>query len=478
MANEKAPGIDIDALQEVLDGTLCRASSPVPGPAGFRMPINSPLFVADFVYCGVWDEEQRKAFLTGFIGRLEEYKGDIENLIEWILEDAGLGDAEGDFAEAWSNFGSSLQELAFLAWKITIVIGVPFYMIWHPKRDQYREELKDLGISITDAIIQDYKDAYEQGGIPQCVGRLYADIIVLVVEALAAKGAGKVLKSLKVERFIPEKMKKALGEKLPLSERRRQFIRSMRVAAHTDAGMPAHHFNVFQVVARDPTSPRIILVRATNPKCASWIAKKYPPKPQILGEAAGKPLKTSPTTGFVTCKPGQVDAARKIMKPNTQKKYYVVDTDGKFAIDGDGSKLDLSDVEWKKQIEPGQVIDPVDKKPVVGDYDLQGVIDPNATGRIVSSAVDDGVVVSDFSNPDVKKVAAKINDKLDQKRILHGPDEFFRSLKKLKDNEVIIAFFPDGKPRVFSKAQAKKMYKLWKRPTADLGKLKKQALGK
>ena len=208
--NEKTR-IDIESIQNIVDGTLCRAPSHAPVSSG--LPLAPAVSAEHFIYCNFWDESDREAFWRGLIERLEEYGADALAIIEWLKNATGLGDNEGDFEEAWREFGKSLKALYELAWKISIVAGFPPFAL-HPKRDEYKRELIELGFSISKKFIDEYKKTYDQGGIPQCTGRLFADILVLIIEALATKGAGKIIRATKLaklKRIIPRKVRNSLA---------------------------------------------------------------------------------------------------------------------------------------------------------------------------------------------------------------------------------------------------------------------------
>ncbi|MCC9601776.1 hypothetical protein LOC67_14545 [Stieleria sp. JC731] len=254
-------------------------------------------------------------------------------------------------------------------------------------------------------------------------------------------------------------------------------IRNMRglvkAASATDAGMPPAHFSVFRRVASNPARPRIILVRQTNPKSVRWIEKNFPAKPREIK------MNTSKDTGIVTCKgPSEVTKALQTVRSGSNKKYFVVDDTGKVARNLDGDTIDLANADWP--VRPNQVIDPVSGKPLVGDYDLMGVIDPNAKGRNLALLVDNdanarlgrdpGAFVDDLNNTDIKKVAAEINQSLDQERVLHGAHEAFDSVENLKIGEVVVAFFPDGNVVSFNREGLSYFYQSIGRSTLDLKK--------
>ena len=78
----------------------------------------------------------------------------------------------------------------------------------------------------------------------------------------------------------------------------------------------------------------------------------------------------------------------------------VEEVEGKLvARNGKGETLDLgTNPGWV--MEKGQVIHPTQRKPLVGDYDLLGVIDPKAPGRNIAVAAEDGQVLKDWTNPE------------------------------------------------------------------------------
>ena len=192
-------------LQEIIDGTLCRQSSPTPGPLRF-----TPLAPYQAIYCYYWSPSERRAFWKGFLVRLNEIGEDLEAILEWLGDAFGVGDQEGDFAKAWEAFGDGLQDLMELVGKLLVVAGIPIVLRLHPKRDEYEKELKELGIVLTAAIIEGYRNAYHEGGIPQCTGRLLADTLAIVLEIATTKGAGKVVKATNITKLankLPDKLK-------------------------------------------------------------------------------------------------------------------------------------------------------------------------------------------------------------------------------------------------------------------------------
>lgn len=190
------------------------------------------------------------------------------------------------------------------------------------------------------------------------------------------------------------------------------------------AGMAPAHFQAVLRVAREQNM--IIAFRNTNPLARKWIDLGFPGKPMSVK------IKSSRTTGIVTASGDEIAQAHKA-------GYYVVDAAG-VPRNAAGQALALDPIPgWKPAA--GEVVDAARKKPLVGDYDLLGVIDPTAPGRHIVLAAENGVEVADRTNPIVKRVSAAINAQLDQPRVLHGAWDSFDDAGKAGGATV---FFPDG----------------------------------
>jgi hypothetical protein len=193
MGSNKQPGIALDpaTVQPVVDGLLCRAP-----PTRVGTLLHASVLAATsppaFIYCHLWSNAERGAFWRGFLERLGEFGDELKIYFLWFRKAFFFGEKEGDFAQAWESFASGIGDLAILSGKIAVVAGVPWPMQFHPKRRQYEEELKNLGLQLTKEFIAGYEKSYKAGGIPQCTGRLLADLLRIVFEILATKGAGKV----------------------------------------------------------------------------------------------------------------------------------------------------------------------------------------------------------------------------------------------------------------------------------------------
>jgi len=190
--------------------------------------------------------------------------------------------------------------------------------------------------------------------------------------------------------------------------------------------MPSQHFDQFLRVADE--SGLIIIVRNTNPKSKVWIERGYPPKPMNIK------CHTSKKTGKVTAvNPGEVSACR-------AANFYVIDADGiarRGSNDALASRFPFGTAEQNEQ---GQVIDPKRNKALVGDYDLMGVVNPEAKGRNLTLIWTNGVRVSDFTSPDVDRVRMMVNARLDQPRVMHGAQDQFADFPE----GGATAFFPNG----------------------------------
>ncbi|QDV32711.1 anthrax toxin-like adenylyl cyclase domain-containing protein [Tautonia plasticadhaerens] len=208
-------------------------------------------------------------------------------------------------------------------------------------------------------------------------------------------------------------------------------------AAKHLGGMTASHSRVFQRVAQE--TGRIIAVRNTNPLSTRWIERGFPPKPMQIK------IKTSKKTGVVTAQGDEIAEARKA-------GYFVVDADG-VPRNANGTRMDFNTPpDWP--LEPGQVIHPMQKKPLVGDYDLLGVIDPQAPGRNLVVAASEGQILDDWSSPAVRDVANRVNAMLDQPRVMHGAHDGYRGARPdFSDAGGSTVFLPDGSIRNLDTAE-------------------------
>lgn len=234
------------------------------------------------------------------------------------------------------------------------------------------------------------------------------------------------------------------------------------IATAKDAGMPTRHFGVFRKVSQDTN--KIILVRQTNPKSVRWIEKGYPGKPKEL-----EPFKTSASQhGLTRAKPGtnEIENAANIIHKDSGKKFYVVDRNRRTATDGDGNTIDLSDAEWP--LEHGQIISPASQKPFPGDYDLMGVVNPSNTGQNLALVSSNKKMLSNFTNTVVDEVSRLVNRGIGEKRVLHGPEEAYGNWDRIKPDDVIVAFFPDGRTTALNRSALIELYEQLGRRLLDM----------
>ncbi len=182
-----------------------------------------------------------------------------------------------------------------------------------------------------------------------------------------------------------------------------------------ESGMTPTHFGAFKQAARE--SGVVAIVRNTNPASLPLIEKGCPGKPMFFK------FHTSKSTGVVMAEnPTDIALA-------WRHEYWVVGTDGiayRNVMRGGSrvmEKMELKDAFWK--VEKGQVIDPLSKKPLVGDYDLMGVFKPSNPGQNIALAASGGAEVKNRMSPIVERFTDKVNGLMKEKRVLHGAQDQF-----------------------------------------------------
>jgi hypothetical protein len=197
-----------------------------------------------------------------------------------------------------------------------------------------------------------------------------------------------------------------------------------------ESGMTASHFKVVQQVAQ--LQQVIAIVRNTNTASTPLIEKGCPAKPLTIKESH-----TDAKTGVVTA------ANPEEMETAYQVGYFVVDADHvarREVVESDRvvkQELTIDRPFWS--VAPGQIIDPKLKKPLVGDYDIHGVIDPKNPGQNIALIVKDKVRVSNVESPIVRRFRTMVNQMLDQDRMLHGAQDQFAGFRG-----GATVFMPDG----------------------------------
>jgi hypothetical protein len=285
---------------------------------------------------------------------------------------------------------------------------------------------------------------------------------VLGIGRALVVGLVRTIARRKVVQMVTSRAKEVLGRTVQQVVARRAARKAAKAAANAAksswkevAGITRQHHAAFVQAAQKENL--IIVVRHTNPKSIPLIEKGCPGKPKDL-----EFINTSPQTGIVMANTAaEVEKARKL-------GYYVVGKDGKSAtriVTTNGKSVhegfEVSNPFWK--LEKGQVIDPVTKKPIVGDYDLMGVINPKNPGQNAHLVASNGVLVTDVSSPIVKRAAKAVNDQMDMKRVLHGPQDGYKGFRK-----GATAYEPDGTVRHFvTEDEVRAYYQKLGRQTRD-----------
>ncbi len=130
-------------------------------------------------------------FSDHFFGRLDNAWESLKSTGALIRDASGFGD-EGSFTRTWTALGeASIRSNKFIG---SVVAGqIPFNDLLFPEIAQYR---RDVASEFVTSIADRYTLAYKDGGWSAVAGEGVGDLFVLGVEALATKGAGRVVSSL------------------------------------------------------------------------------------------------------------------------------------------------------------------------------------------------------------------------------------------------------------------------------------------
>jgi len=275
------------------------------------------------------------------------------------------------------------------------------------------------------------------------------DYIVLVKELayLAGKGGMRIIKALRNKAGARAAL---LGATEKASEDAAALL-SMKMMARRmtgdtkafipESGMTRRHFEAFQA-ATVAEKELIVVVRLTNPKSAPLIEKGCKGKPKDLE------FLSTAEDGIVT--------ARNTMQiyQTYDKGYFVVGEDrvARRLIRCDVrsntavfEQAPLKDAFWTLQ--KGQVLDRELKKPIVGDYDLMGVIPVNSPGQVVAT------VGEDWTNPLVNRFRRTVNTKMGDQRVLHGAQDNYGGFRG-----PAVTFFPDGTAKLLKTEEEVKAF--------------------
>ncbi|MBN1211615.1 MAG: hypothetical protein JXA92_03480 [candidate division Zixibacteria bacterium] len=251
--------------------------------------------------------------------------------------------------------------------------------------------------------------------------------------------------------------------------------KSRPASSEAVSGLPEAHLKIAVELAAQQKV--MVIFRTTNPRGVQHILTGHPPKGKDLIA-----LNTDKITGKVTAKTSK--QWRIAMR--AKKGYYILQKDG-FAYNRHGQKItgpDGKPMRYDMQAKgkfgeltnrPGQVIDPATRKAVVGDYDLQDVIQPHSQGRNLAAVPE--TLGDNVSNPIIDKFANAFNSQLqargDTSRIVHGADAQFMQYKHFRKNAFkgdAVGILPDGRVVYFSEAGLGKFYKSIGRSRLNIGK--------
>ncbi len=259
------------------------------------------------------------------------------------------------------------------------------------------------------------------------VGTILVDLAKIggkLVLAMARKGVKKAITSLAKKKVTQE------AEETAIQLAREQVAKNLEKRSKSYArpsGITPKHFQGFQDAARETNL--IAVVRNGNEAAIPLIEKGCPGKPKIF-----EPFNTSKSSGILTA---TTEADKELV---LKSKYILIDDTGaavRRLSNGSLEKVELNGPFWR--VEPGQVIDPALKKPVVGDYDLMGVFSPASPGQNITLHSVGGDKLKNMTSPLVDKFSASVNAKFDMKRVLHGAQDQYAGFRK-----GATAFFPDG----------------------------------
>jgi hypothetical protein len=280
-------------------------------------------------------------------------------------------------------------------------------------------------------------------------------VVILAVADLVAQGAKLVAKSLVRRAMRRAALRGAIPEMTARYVKRKagSFAQGLKLSRGYDKrmGIPEEHLTKMSEAAKETKS--IAVFRANKSAAIPLIRKGAVPKGKYFT------FKSSPRTGvLMATEPEHVATAYR-------NGYFVVDADGvaRNTAGGVTKELQLKNPFWT--VEKGQVI-AANGKPVVGDYDLLGVMPLESPGSNVVGVPEDPMK-GDWMGPYVEKYAKAVNGKFDQPRVLHGAqDQFSHAKYGGLTNDTAYAVLPDGSTYVMEgRAAQAEFYKAYKRQT-------------
>ncbi len=283
-------------------------------------------------------------------------------------------------------------------------------------------------------------------------------ILLEVGTRIITKVAGLVLRSI-MRRVragggrLLEGVTKALAKRAEKKQARVTFKRLM--GYDKKMGIPMSHFKPMVEACKATNS--IAVFRANKGAAIPLIERGATPKPKALSIAR---FKTSTRTGVLTAtEPAHLAAAY-------DNGFYVIEADG-VARRYSGGKV-IGEFKPKNPfwtIEKDQVLD-ANGMPVVGDYDLAGVMPLESPGSNVVG-VPANTKKGDWIGPHVERYKDAVNSRLDQPRVFAGQDGFHDPQYGGLTDDVAYAVFPDGTSIILDgKAAQEEFYAAYGRQTA------------
>ncbi len=194
----------------------------------------------------------------------------------------------------------------------------------------------------------------------------------------------------------------------------------------------------WQAIARFATQRRYVLcLRGGKRAAVRWIERGFPAKPLALK------TKVHPVIGLLVA---DTDADRRAAwRAGYPTLVVVPDRPHEFtATLGHGPALGGARFRRGREAwaQPDLVLDPDARLPLTSDYDLAAVVD---TGRFdYYGTYASWTGSANRTNPLTEAVAAELNRRFGSPRIQHGTEAQYSGSLAHGDDEVILAFHPDG----------------------------------
>lgn len=222
-------------------------------------------------------------------------------------------------------------------------------------------------------------------------------------------------------------------------------------------GIPKKHFDAMAAAAKETDS--VAVFRANKGAAVGLIENGAVGRPKALSMRG---FKTDPKTGVLTA-----STPEQFALVGRTPDYYLVNGKGEVGrtVTRDGKQVyETITPKGYWTLEFGQVVHK-SGHPVVGDYDLLGVMPVKSPGSAAVGVPADGLK-GDWLGPHVDKYMKALNPKLDKPRVLHGAQDQFHGPGGGFDDGAAYAVFPDGRVVIMNgRAEQEAFYKAMKRQT-------------